>query len=186
MKRKRGFTLVELIVVIAVIGILAAVLIPTFSGATQSANKAAVEATADTYRRAYLAIAAEKGTDCIPNPHDGSTWVKDPFTAAEVVEFSGNQEDRNLYLMRENIQIDTIEDEISSIGVFKSRLVGIFYFDARSGYYSYFDARNNKFETAKISFNINTNDDSLATNTKNLAESIFGIETCECIPNPAP
>ena len=91
-----------------------------------------------------------------------------------------------MYLMRENIQIDTIEDEISSIGVFKSRLVGIFYFDARSGYYSYFDARNNKFETAKISFNINTNDDSLATNTKNLAESIFGIETCECIPNPAP
>ncbi len=163
----------ELIVVIAVIGILAAVLIPTFTGATESARKSAVQSTADTYRRAYLAMAAEKGTDFIQDEKGRDIA---PFTAAEVVEFAGNQEDRNLYLMRENIQIGSIE----------SRLIGIFYFDARSGYYSYFDARNNKFETAEISFNINTNDDSLATNTKNLAESIFGIETCECIPNPAP
>ncbi len=186
MKRKRGFTLVELIVVIAVIGILAAVLIPTFTGATESARKSAVQSTADTYRRAYLAMAAEKGTDCTPNPHDGSTWVKDPFTAAEVVEFAGNQEDRNLYLMRENIQIGSIVEGVSHEAVYESRLIGIFYFDARSGYYSYFDARNNKFETAEISFDINTNEDSLATNTQNLAERIFGSETCECIPNPVP
>ena len=37
-KRKKGFTIVELVIVIAVIGILAAILIPTFSGLIQKAN----------------------------------------------------------------------------------------------------------------------------------------------------
>lgn len=38
---KKGFTLVELVVVIAVIVILSAILIPTFSGVTEKANAAA-------------------------------------------------------------------------------------------------------------------------------------------------
>ena len=44
MKRnnKKGFTIVELVIVIAVIGILAAVLIPTFSTLVTDANKTAV------------------------------------------------------------------------------------------------------------------------------------------------
>ena len=42
MKRntKKGFTIVELIIVIAVIAVLAAVLIPTFSNLIQKANEA--------------------------------------------------------------------------------------------------------------------------------------------------
>lgn len=38
---KKGFTIVELVIVIAVIGILATVLIPTFSGVIDSADDAA-------------------------------------------------------------------------------------------------------------------------------------------------
>lgn len=38
---KKGFTIVELVIVIAVIAILAAVLIPTFSGVVDNANKTA-------------------------------------------------------------------------------------------------------------------------------------------------
>lgn len=38
---KKGFTIVELVIVIAVIGILAAVLIPTFSGIVEKANASA-------------------------------------------------------------------------------------------------------------------------------------------------
>lgn len=38
---KRGFTIVELVIVIAIIAILAAILIPTFSSVTDGAKKAA-------------------------------------------------------------------------------------------------------------------------------------------------
>ena len=53
MKRnnKKGFTIVELVIVIAVIAILSAVLIPTFSGITEKANKSAAQQVAvNTYK----------------------------------------------------------------------------------------------------------------------------------------
>ena len=39
LNNKKGFTIVELVIVIAVIGILAGVLIPTFSGVINKANE---------------------------------------------------------------------------------------------------------------------------------------------------
>ena len=42
LKNKKGFTIVELVIVIAVIAILAAVLIPTFGGVIQRANDSKV------------------------------------------------------------------------------------------------------------------------------------------------
>lgn len=58
---KKGFTIVELVIVIAVIAILAAVLIPTFSGIVETAQEsAAMQKVTAAYKEAFaLAIAGD-------------------------------------------------------------------------------------------------------------------------------
>lgn len=53
-KKKRGFTIIELVIVIAVIAILAGVLIPTFSSVIEKANKSARLQTATAALTAAL------------------------------------------------------------------------------------------------------------------------------------
>lgn len=59
---KKGFTIVELVIVIAVIAILAAVLIPTFAGVIERANQSAALQTAKNVYTAALAEAMSDGT----------------------------------------------------------------------------------------------------------------------------
>ena len=79
MANKKGFTIVELVIVIAVIAILAGVMIPTFSGVIEKANQSAREQLASAaYKDAY-GVALSDGTitanEIVPNAENGFIFV---------------------------------------------------------------------------------------------------------------
>ena len=76
MKRnnKKGFTIVELVIVIAVIAILSAVMIPTFSGIVDKANESARDQEAANLYKVYLI------------DHDYKTTPLDTLTGVVVVD----------------------------------------------------------------------------------------------------
>ena len=61
MNRRKGFTLIELMVVILIVGILAAVAVPIMRGRIDSAKWSEGNATAGAIRTAVRAYIAEKG-----------------------------------------------------------------------------------------------------------------------------
>lgn len=73
-KNQKGFTLVELVVVIAIIGILAGIAVPRFMEATASARGAKIVADMRTIESAVIIYYAKNGT--YP-----TTEVKDTATA---------------------------------------------------------------------------------------------------------
>ena len=87
MRNKKGFTLMELLIVVAIIAILAAIAIPTFSSSLQKAKDAADQANA---RSLYAAVAMDYMTADTDNPFAPPTAVTDGAVTYNDVEYTFN------------------------------------------------------------------------------------------------
>ena len=82
-RRQQGFTLVELLLVLVILGILAAIVIPKFSGRTLQAQIAASQTQISTFKTALDAFEVDNGyypkgknglQDLIVQPRDAQNW----------------------------------------------------------------------------------------------------------------
>ena len=90
LKNKKGFTIVELVIVIAVIAILAAVLIPTFSNVIAKANASAVQQEAvSQWKEAY----ALDLSDGVLDGYEGDPTVADNKISSKYTAYATYEED---------------------------------------------------------------------------------------------
>ena len=132
MKNRKGFTIVELVIVIAVIAILAAVLIPTFSSVTASARASAAQQQAKAGLDSILALtegSLPEGTAfCITNSTDQSlnyifTYTGNKLQQAEVESASINPYSTGVYAVY--VTADAMGTDEAKVDAVKKLLLNV-------------------------------------------------------------
>src|SRR5579859_6308653 len=77
-RNKKGFTLIEILIVVIILGILAAIVIPQFSSASNDARKSSLESTVQTLR-SQVALYRLQHNDKLPGAGTGSAFSSSQF-----------------------------------------------------------------------------------------------------------
>ena len=131
MRDRRGFTLVELLIVVVILGILAAIVIPQFASSTQDAREAALDTTL-TNMRGMVDLYFKQHNDYPSRNADGEggaansaaaflsqlSWYTDVFGDAETM--ADSEHTLGPYLKRAQIPVEPMTNsaalEISTTG----------------------------------------------------------------------
>lgn len=94
MTKEKGFTLVEILVVVLILGILVAIAVPVFSNNITWANRTVVEANLKTIDSAVMQYKAANNKGAIPNKADLSSYLQEWPVGPDGVEYDVSDDGR--------------------------------------------------------------------------------------------